>query len=337
MDLLIGRFCDMTHQHSNLSTFTLSTVLITLLISILFQIFLLPNQFGHSLPYNSTLHSKHSRHVNLTYGKTFYTLKGPSTSELIVLIHGIRVDSSMWSVVQEELVQKNFRVLSYDLYGTGYSTAPNAKYDETLFVKQLVDLLYQLQETSVHLVGYSLGGGIASKFASLFSEKVKSLTLISTVGLSVDVPFKLLVHIPVVSDLLFGQTRYAHYRVLEAIPDMFANITRDAKKAIELFEKTDEQFLKNPSFAAALLQTLRDFPIRRMRSVFEDIGKSYSFPVLLLWGSNDTITPVKNVNELQQLIPRAESKIVDFAGHAILYEEPMQVAEAICNFVTNSR
>ncbi len=53
-----------------------------------------------------------------------------------------------------------------DLYGKGYSEAPKTTFDATLFVVQLALLLQYIRWDAAHIVGFSMGGGVAAAFAS---------------------------------------------------------------------------------------------------------------------------------------------------------------------------
>lgn len=73
-----------------------------------------------------------------------------------------------------------------DLVGRGYSDGPaNVDYDASLYVGQLCMLLTSLPDWSgsFDIIGYSLGGVIATTFASYFPHRLDNLLLISPAGL----------------------------------------------------------------------------------------------------------------------------------------------------------
>jgi hypothetical protein len=74
--------------------------------------------------------------------------------------------------------------LVVDLYGMGYSEAPQVTYDANLFLSQLSMLLQYLKWDNVYLVGSSMGGAISASFAALFPWLVKDkVVLIACAGL----------------------------------------------------------------------------------------------------------------------------------------------------------
>lgn len=70
-----------------------------------------------------------------------------------------------------------------DLYGHGLSDTPFVPHTPALFSGLIDAVLEKLQWPSVHLVGYSFGGGTAVRYTALRTERVQSLTLIAPAGL----------------------------------------------------------------------------------------------------------------------------------------------------------
>ncbi len=71
-----------------------------------------------------------------------------------------------------------------DLYGRGYSDAPETTYDSTLYTTQLALLMQYLKWDKANIVGLSMGGGIAAAFTSQFPHLVdEGVGLIASAGL----------------------------------------------------------------------------------------------------------------------------------------------------------
>jgi pimeloyl-ACP methyl ester carboxylesterase len=117
---------------------------------------------------------------------TYYedTGQGPT----VVLIHGHSLDLRMWKYQVGPLVDMGYRVVRYDVRGHGRSTAPESGYTWDNYSQDLADLLDQLPAdradgepaSEVHVVGLSMGGGVALKFALDHPERTKSLTLVDS-------------------------------------------------------------------------------------------------------------------------------------------------------------
>ena len=110
---------------------------------------------------------------------TRYRLGGPVAAPLLVLIHGLGLNRSVWDPFVAEL-ETDFRVLSYDLYGHGDSVAAPVKPDVTLYSEQLLGLLDEIGAMRCIVVGFSLGGMINRRFAIDHADRVSALVILNS-------------------------------------------------------------------------------------------------------------------------------------------------------------
>lgn len=96
--------------------------------------------------------------------------------DLIVLIHGIAVDSRYWGEIPQAL-SDHHSVLTYDLRGHGQSFAPDTNYSYRDHVNDLKLLINELGFSKATLIAHSLGGAIAIKYALQETQHVKALAL----------------------------------------------------------------------------------------------------------------------------------------------------------------
>ena len=108
---------------------------------------------------------------------TGYDISGPRDAPLVVLIHGLGLDREVWDQTIGSLAQ-DFRVLAYDMLGHGQTPAPLQKPDLALLARQLAQLLTHLQVRAAALVGFSLGGMIARRFAQDYPDRCLALVLL---------------------------------------------------------------------------------------------------------------------------------------------------------------
>jgi pimeloyl-ACP methyl ester carboxylesterase len=83
---------------------------------------------------------------------------------------------------EHELVNK--RIIAIDWPGHGHSShrSPDAHYHFMDWVYDLLQLFELNQWQQVDIIAHSMGGMVASAFAAAFPEKVKSLTLLDSIG-----------------------------------------------------------------------------------------------------------------------------------------------------------
>lgn len=123
--------------------------------------------------------------AELSQGLTHFHLSGPKDGPLIVCVHGLTTPSFVWGPLTKELTARGFRVLVYDLYGRGFSDRPDGIQDKIFFNQQLNDLLSHLDiNDAFHLIGYSMGGAIATGFAASYPARVRRLVLLASAGMT---------------------------------------------------------------------------------------------------------------------------------------------------------
>ena len=110
---------------------------------------------------------------------TVYEISGPESAPVVTLIHGLGINRQLWDDYVPEL-SRNYRVLSYDLYGHGESIPPPEVPSLKLFSKQLKGLLEELQIDKSVILGFSLGGMINRRFTMDFPEYVQALIILNS-------------------------------------------------------------------------------------------------------------------------------------------------------------
>ncbi|PIC63238.1 alpha/beta hydrolase [Sporosarcina sp. P13] len=111
--------------------------------------------------------------------KTNYEVKG--SGQPLVLIHGVGLDLTMWEGIVAEL-SSQFKIITFDLFGNGNSAHPEGPYSLSKYANQLNELLQELKIEKAHILGFSLGGLVAMKFALLYSQKTTSIVVVSAVS-----------------------------------------------------------------------------------------------------------------------------------------------------------
>ena len=108
---------------------------------------------------------------------TNFTLNGPNKAPVVVLIHGLGLNKDCWQWMIPDLTD-SYRVLSYDLHGHGESNDPVTEPNLSLFSKQLKDLLDYCKIQKAVIIGFSLGGMIARRFAQDVPQKSQGMVIL---------------------------------------------------------------------------------------------------------------------------------------------------------------
>ncbi|WP_307331144.1 intracellular short-chain-length polyhydroxyalkanoate depolymerase [Evansella vedderi] len=119
--------------------------------------------------------------VQLGNGETIAYRERTGKTDPVLLIHGNMTSSKHWDLVLEEMDPK-YHLLAVDLRGFGESSyhVPFDSLDELAEdIKETLDII---GVPSVHVVGWSTGGGVAMKLAALYPETVRSMTLLCSLS-----------------------------------------------------------------------------------------------------------------------------------------------------------
>jgi pimeloyl-ACP methyl ester carboxylesterase len=259
------------------------------------------------------------RMVQLSRGRTHVTWHGPARGPVAVLIHGLTTPSEVWGPVAEGLAALGYRVMTYDLYGRGHSDAPGGRQDRAFFLNQLDDLLADQGLTGeVTLVGYSMGGAIATAFAARSPDRTKRLILIAPAGI---VPTRSGVartaaQVPVIGDWLYGVFgARAMRRHLLAGP---GGRLRDVQ--------VDQ--LDRRGFLPAVLGSLRGMLAERQEADHRTIGLA-DLPVIAIWGEDDAVIPIAGMGQLAAWNRNARQDSVADADHALPYSHGADVVAKV--------
>lgn len=265
--------------------------------------------------------------IELDDGVTHYRLEGAPTKGTIVLLHGVLNSSQIYEAYFAPLTGAGYRVLSYDLYGRGYSDRPSVPYTAELFDRQLLELLDKLGITGrIHLGGFTIGAPIGAIFSERHPDRVASLTLMAAAGLleKHEVGRQAM---PVIGDWIYhvlGPWQLESYVLHNArsLPDPMSHL-RDYRKW-SIYSGHED----------AVLSTLRNFPYYATREHYAAVAK-LGLPVFAIWGAADDTYPVSQLDILKQLVPQAIVNIVAGAGHALVYAEPDVVSKILVSDLAN--
>ena len=124
-----------------------------------------------------TSHSYTSQRLRLNYVDW-----GNPDAPPLVLVHGMRDHARSWDFVAEAL-RDRWHVIAPDLRGHGDSEwQHDGSYGLPACICDLSELVRQLDLAPVTLIGHSLGGNVAVRYAGIFPSRVKRLVCIEGLG-----------------------------------------------------------------------------------------------------------------------------------------------------------
>jgi pimeloyl-ACP methyl ester carboxylesterase len=264
--------------------------------------------------------------IELGDGVTHYELRGPHDGPLVVLVPGLTIPLFYWDTFAEKLHAHGLRTLAFSAYGRGYSDRVTATYDEALFGRQLRELVTALDlPTHQHIVGTSMGALIALGYVTAHTDCAATLTLVGPAGL--------------------GSTNSRQQRMLRN--DLVATVVAKRFGRRILLGHLGHN-VADPALAASLtamiadtyryegsmygfFSTLQNFALSDRAALYRGVGER-NVPTLLMWGSDDHVTPITGLDSARALLHPTETQVFD-CGHMAPYERPAAVAHLLATFI----
>ncbi|HUQ99636.1 MAG TPA: 2-succinyl-6-hydroxy-2,4-cyclohexadiene-1-carboxylate synthase [Gemmatimonadaceae bacterium] len=246
----------------------------------------------------------------------------------LVVLHGFTGSTETWESLRS-VAELTHTVIAVDLPGHGNSSAPNDPgcYALTRFAD---DLLHVLDEVSVQrtaVLGYSMGGRAALRFALAHGDRVAALILESmSPGIVDEADRRARVHADnVLADAIESDGIEAFVNRWERLPIWNTQQTVPA----DVRNRLRAQRLENRQ--EGLANSLRGAGPGCDEPVHHRLGE-VDAPTLLIAGALDS-KYVEIATSMNHAMPNARLHIIPDAGHAAHFERPDAFASAVLAFL----
>jgi len=234
----------------------------------------------------------------------YYEREGTGTDKTIVLLHGLGTSSSTWVHLLPKL-DPAWNVVAPDLPGFGFSPLRNPR--DFFLLSELYDSVVKFLGRSVRfpivLLGHSLGGWLAARYAAEHGDTLRRLVLVNNAG--------------IMHEETINQARAFDLRTI-----------RDVSRLLNILWRRYPWYFK-PFYPAILHDLHRRHVAEFVRSIQprdfinEDLIR-ITVPVSLIWGRADRLFATKSVEILKREIPTAQVAFLDECGHVPQLERPKE-------------
>ncbi len=107
---------------------------------------------------------------------------GTPNGRTVVLLHGMNFFGEYWAGTIEALIEQGFRVVVPDQIGYGRSSKPIIPYPLHEKAANTLRILDELGVDEVAVVGHSMGGMVATRFAFSYPDRTTHLALVNMIG-----------------------------------------------------------------------------------------------------------------------------------------------------------
>ncbi|WP_273326083.1 alpha/beta fold hydrolase [Vallitalea guaymasensis] len=233
--------------------------------------------------------------VNTSFGNTFIIASGDVGNKPIILLHGSSTNSVMWMGDVEKL-SETYRVYAIDIIGEpGKSDENRPDMNGDHYGKWLDEVINALSIEKAIIIGNSLGGWMALKYATYKPEKVEKLVLLATSGITNG---KMSFMFRVMPLMLLGEKGIDRLNQIvygnEVIPE----------EALEF----GKLIMKHYRPRMGSLPVLTDQELSKL-----------TMPTLYMGGENDALLPTKKIaDRISRIIPKAKIKVLKNTGHVLI-------------------
>jgi pimeloyl-ACP methyl ester carboxylesterase len=109
---------------------------------------------------------------------------GPPNGQTAVIFHGMNFFAAAYEPTIAALTRAGFRVLAVDRLGFGRSSKPLITYNLHMAARDTKALLDTLGIPRAAIVGHSMGGMVATRFASTYPDATSHVVMVNQIGLT---------------------------------------------------------------------------------------------------------------------------------------------------------
>ena len=251
----------------------------------------------------------------------------------VILLHGLGGYIENWEDNVAALAQGR-RVYALDLVGFGRSDKPQVRYSIPYLTEFVQEFMVVQDVDRAALIGESMGGAIALRFALQYPHQVEKMVLAASAGLGKEVSIYLRVmSLPILGELSARPSRKGTAQLLRQLfddPDLITDQWIEEHYAMSSL----------PGAQRCLLSALRSMcNVWGGRSDFYrptlDSLEEIEVPTLVVWGAQDRILPVAHAHQAAKRLPNARAHIFDPCGHVPNIERAEQFNVLVTDFLSN--
>ncbi len=221
---------------------------------------------------------------------------------ILILLHGWGSNVDLFDGIFK-FASKKYHVVGMDMPGFGKSDEPTEAWAVSDFVDFVLDFIKELypEEKEIMFLGHSMGGRVIIKLVATKPQDERGFS-IPRVILTDSAGIK-----PVPSASQSGRTkRYKFYKNL-LIKTGIAKVFPGTIEALQKKFGSADYAAASPIMRQSLVKVVNEDLAPYMPKV--------SMPALLIWGDQDTATPLSDGKKMEELMPEAGLAVIPGAGH----------------------
>lgn len=243
------------------------------------------------------------KHLEIDGAEIYYEVIGEENGPVLLFLHGGFENLELFNSIVPKLRSK-FKIIGIDSRGQGKSTLGSKPLSYEQLQKDVETILNHLHIDTLSIIGFSDGGIVAYRLASLTNLKIEKLV---TIG----------------SDW--------HSKHLEQVKEIFSKVTGESWR--KKFPDTYESYQKlnpKPDFNSLALAIVGMWIDSNPSGRPNEAIKNISCPLLTVRGDKDHLVSREAVVELCEMVENSTLLNIPFAGH-VAFEDQNEIFMIILN------
>lgn len=239
-----------------------------------------------------------------------YRDSGEENLRPVVIMHGWGCNVDTVRQI-EDIFRGRMRTINVDLPGHGQSSEPQAVWGIEDFTRLIEQLIIRLGLEKPSLIGHSFGGRISILLGS--RNEVDRILLVDAAGVKPHHGFNYYRKV-----YTFKATKY------------LVNLFFGKKKGSEILDRMRSK--KGSADYRNSSPRMRAIMSRCVNEDLKHVMPAIKAPTLLIWGENDTATPLSDAHTMKSLIPDAGLVVFPGCGHYSFLDNPFGFRSATASF-----
>jgi len=251
--------------------------------------------------------------VNIKDLNINYDVKG--SGNYVFLLHGWGSNLKLFDALANVISEK-YTVVSLDFPGFGLSDEPKEVWDVSAYSEFMVEFIQKFKCEKVILVGHSFGGRVIIKLSNMpdLPFSIEKIILVDSAGVRPKRTLKYKVKVGIYKT---GKAFFSFGPVKKMFPNTLDNYRK----------KMGSSDYNNAS------ETMRNILVKTVNEDLTHLLKNIKAPTLLIWGENDTATPVSDGQLMEKNIENAGLVVLKGAGHYSFLDQAFAFHKIVKSFL----
>jgi|TARA_B110000305_G_C19381144_1_gene609664 pimeloyl-ACP methyl ester carboxylesterase len=258
-----------------------------------------------------------------------YKDEGNKEGKVLVLVHGFADSLFTFDYMIPEL-ENEFRIVRMDFPAFGLTgKVPSSNYGPEAFVKVIHEVTNNLGIQKFSIIGNSLGGNAAWRYALNYPEQLEGLVLIAAAGIKNEEEKERKLGPKAVNSPLTGWLfRYVmpKFMIGNILKNVFVDESLITSKNVDRFH--DFLILEGSREAIISMSTSGGYKNNSKLEI-----RNITTPTLIIHGANDNIIPVRTHEYFLSEIVNSKALVYDRVGHIPMLEAPIRTSKDIKEFM----